>query len=203
MTDEIARGQRRPSEQDAFDRLLALLHEDREKAGEEYELLRMKLRDFFALRHCRHPEELADVTLNRLAQKLASGTEVEHVGRYAFGIAHKVLLEGLRADGREASTGENFSEPSVGFHDALDANVKKRCLSECLSQLSDYDCRLFIAYNCAEDKPNKLARKDLAERENMSSTALRIRIHRMRDKLLPCMEDCLQRGPKNMKHSAG
>jgi hypothetical protein len=59
--------------QEAFERLLLCLNPDRKRAGEEYELLRLKLIKYFSLRACLGAEELADETLNRLL----SGTRAD------------------------------------------------------------------------------------------------------------------------------
>jgi hypothetical protein len=57
-------------DQDAFERLLAWLDSDRERAGEKYELLYTKLVALFGWWSCAFPEELADQTLDRTAALL-------------------------------------------------------------------------------------------------------------------------------------
>src|SRR5262245_41567772 len=57
--------------QETFDKLLIRLNPDRERAGEEYELLRLKLLTYFRSRAYLRAEDLADETLNRLAKKIA------------------------------------------------------------------------------------------------------------------------------------
>jgi len=56
--------------QEAFDRLLAWLDRDRERAGQRYEEIRSQLIKIFVCRGCVASEELADLTINRVAGKL-------------------------------------------------------------------------------------------------------------------------------------
>lgn len=63
--------------QESFDKLLAWLHPDREQAGQSYEVIRRTLISYFLNRGCNLPEELADETINRIAQKID-----ERVNRY-------------------------------------------------------------------------------------------------------------------------
>ncbi|HKP37054.1 MAG TPA: hypothetical protein VJT71_09355, partial [Pyrinomonadaceae bacterium] len=57
--------------QEDFDRLLAWLDADRERAGVIYEKIRWRLITIFAARNCVTPEDLADETLDRVARKVA------------------------------------------------------------------------------------------------------------------------------------
>jgi hypothetical protein len=62
--------------QDSFDKLLALLDPDRERAGEQYEKIRRKLVKHFLKRRCAHADECVDETFNRVAQKIFEGNKV-------------------------------------------------------------------------------------------------------------------------------
>jgi len=56
-----------------FHRLLNWFNEensDRDSGAQKYEEIRQKLISYFDHRGCRFPEDLADETLNRMAQKL-------------------------------------------------------------------------------------------------------------------------------------
>jgi hypothetical protein len=61
--------------QESFDKLLAWLHPDRERAGEKYEHIRRTLISFFLSQNSHKPEELADETINRIAQRLDENAE--------------------------------------------------------------------------------------------------------------------------------
>src|SRR6185436_20366300 len=62
---------------EAFASFLEWLSPDRDRAGEEYERLRFRLTTFFAQRHCRFPDELADETINRVILK-SSEQQIEN-----------------------------------------------------------------------------------------------------------------------------
>src|SRR5438132_6489695 len=79
--------------QDAFDRFLDSLDADRERAGEKYELLRLKLIKFFEWHDALEPEELADETVNRVARKIYEGEVIENLNAYIFGAARQLASE--------------------------------------------------------------------------------------------------------------
>jgi len=62
--------------QEAFDKLLARLADDRERAGEKYQELRGNLIRFFEFHGSAFPEDNADVAINRVARKIDEGAEV-------------------------------------------------------------------------------------------------------------------------------
>src|SRR5688572_19620497 len=77
---------------ESLDGLLALLDADRERAGEEYEVLRARLVRIFEWRGSVAPEEHADETLNRVARKVGEGEAVRDVHAFAGGVARLVWL---------------------------------------------------------------------------------------------------------------
>src|SRR5436305_1633088 len=79
--------------QEAFDRLLAALGEDRQSAGEKYLEIRSNLLRFFEWRGCPFPEDHADETMNRVAKRLAEGEEIRNPSGYCTGVARLLLLE--------------------------------------------------------------------------------------------------------------
>ena len=89
---------------------LAGFQPDREAAGARYEQLRRRLLAIFSYRHCPHPEELADETLDRVARKLRE-LGGEFIGsdpaRYVFGVWIGIALMISLAPG--ASTAPGFS----------------------------------------------------------------------------------------------
>jgi len=89
---------RRELSQSAFDRLLAQLDPDAQRAGEKYQTVQRSLAKFFECRGCATPFELADETLNRVARRLEEG-ETIYAGEfasYAYGVARNVLREHAR-----------------------------------------------------------------------------------------------------------
>jgi DNA-directed RNA polymerase specialized sigma24 family protein len=192
MPSKTPRRGRWEPDQAAFSKLLALLHPDPECAGEAYELLRLKLEEYFVARRCLRAERLADDTLDRMMRRLDAGEVIEHAGKYAYGVARLVYLESLRTDGREVLTGDEFPEHAVWSGDDYAAELKRKCLIHCLESLSESDRRLFLIYTCQSDQPNKQARRQLAEELGISATALRIRAFRLRERLEVCVRECLE-----------
>src|SRR5215831_13213906 len=84
---------------ETFEKLLEWLDRDRNRAGEKYEYIRMRLIKRFASRGCTEPEELADETLTRVAHKLKqiSGAYIGNPASYCLGVANKIFLEYLRS----------------------------------------------------------------------------------------------------------
>jgi len=74
--------------QEAFDRFLGSLCDDRERAGDEYERIRGKLILFFQCRGIARCEDQADEAINRVARKLALREEIRDV-EYRLEIRNK------------------------------------------------------------------------------------------------------------------
>ena len=74
MSASISHKKGRVITRESFNRMLAELHPDIERAGEQYEKIRRKLLKLFEWRGCAHAEECADETFNRVAQKICEGT---------------------------------------------------------------------------------------------------------------------------------
>src|SRR5262249_38711382 len=87
----------------AFERLLAVLDSDREKAGERYELLRLRLTRFFEWRRAGAPADLVDRTIERVTRKLAEGEGIreEDPSAYFYGVARNILREHWAENRRE------------------------------------------------------------------------------------------------------
>src|SRR5215510_12590312 len=87
--------------QDAFDKLLTSLDEDRDTAGEKYLEIRNNLIRFFEWRGSPFPEDHADETINRIAKKISEGEEIRNPASYYIGVARMLLLEINRERGRQ------------------------------------------------------------------------------------------------------
>src|SRR6266571_2163096 len=80
---------------EGFDKLLASLDANRERAAERYEVVRQKLVTFFEHRGCLNAEEHTDDTLNRVARRLDEGATI-YAGKpesYFYAVARNVLKE--------------------------------------------------------------------------------------------------------------
>lgn len=179
--------------QTAFDKLLAVLDANREHAGEKYEELRLRLVSFFEWRGSISPDEHADEVLNRVAQKIDEGTEIQHLQSYCYGIARLLLLDSLKDQEKKQAMLVGLSEPTQDAAEAddSDAELQYKCFEECLQKLSAENRKLIIDYYQDEEHPKIDARKNLAESLGVPLNALRIRACRIRAKLEGCVAACV------------
>jgi DNA-directed RNA polymerase specialized sigma24 family protein len=171
----------------AFDRLLAILDDDRDRAAEAYGQLRQRIVGLQRWWGAVDPDTLADLTLDRAARKLQEGASVERgdFGAYVRGVARMVFLEASRQPGPVSLDREPMADESV----ANDAPLN--CLDECLGNLTAEERRLVLSYYDGEHAI--AARQELARQMGISPTALRIRTHRLRIRLEDCVASCLRR----------
>ena len=176
-----------------FERLLQRLDADPDRAAAEYELLRLALVKFFDWRGAWEPEECADETVDRLAQKLQGETHVDDVRRYAHGIARLVLLESLRRQGQSPVVAHPHlaSFPATSEQETSDL---QQCFDRCLAELPDESRTLVLRYY-QEGRSKADYRRRLAAAAGFSETALRSRVQRVRDRLEQCVQGCLGEAP--------
>src|SRR4051794_1950774 len=113
-----------------FDRLLAWLDLDPERAGEKYEAIRRRLITIFINRQCLEAEDLADETINRVAYKVIELKD-NYLGdpaRYFYGVAKKVFLEHQRRRDQHIQP-----PPPIASGEELETSLA--CLDECLAKL--------------------------------------------------------------------
>ena len=192
---------------EAFDRMLAELHPDSERAGEQYEKIRQKLVKLFEWRGCVHAEECADETFNRVAQKICDGTSIWADDPYSYfhGVALNVLREYWRSAEQTTSALEGMAQIqdlSVTPEDLLlreTEQMKKErlfeCLNQCLQKLPPESLHLIIRYHQGEEALDKARRKEMARALGIPLNALRIRAYRIRVAIEECVRNCLERGP--------
>lgn len=173
-----------------FARLLARLDRDPERASVGFERLRRTLTKFFDWRGSSRPEECADETLDRLANKLEEGVAVIDVAAFAHGVARMVLREDLRSEARRAPLEEAEGRPAP----SSGANEKEEelagCLDRCLDELPDGGRDLVLAYYAGAAGRSKIeSRRCLARDLGLTDNALRSRVQRLRDRL----EECVRR----------
>jgi DNA-directed RNA polymerase specialized sigma24 family protein len=185
---------------EAFDRLLSFLDPDRDRAGEKYETLRLKLMRFFGSRACRTAEDRADEVFDRLAKKLAEGEEIRNVSAYCLGIARLVWLETLR--GPEARQASFDDLPVIPFpvEDEDERRLRLACFNQCLRELPEADGALLVEYCYSEHGSPSEVRQEIARRLQVPLNALRIRVHRIKAKFSECFDECLAHGPKKLKY---
>jgi len=190
--------------QAAFDRLLAQFDPDPERAGERYEVMRQGIIRFFECRGGISPPDLADETINRVAYKLMEGEEI-HPGAgaaYFYGVARNVLREHLRSREAQSAPLDDLpphQQPTVNPHTIMhhhQAQVtmeqQMKCLEKCVAALPPETRGLILAYYEGEEGVKIKNRKRLAEIFEISLGRLRLRIHRIREKLETCVTGCLK-----------
>jgi DNA-directed RNA polymerase specialized sigma24 family protein len=171
----------------AFDRLLALLDDDRESAAQAYGQLRTRVAGLMRWWGAADPDALADVVLDRAARKLHEGADVDRgaFGAYVRGVARLVFYEASRLPAPVPLNRDPIAEPQATDATRLD------CLDACLDTLSPEEHRLVLRYY---ERGNHIAtRRSLAAEIGVSPTALRIRTHRLRVRLEACVSSCVQR----------
>ena len=179
--------------QAAFDGFLAKLDLDRDKAGEKYENIRLKLLKYFQWCGSVAPDIDADETINRVTRRIEEGANVYNLAGYIYGVAKLVHTESLkRRNQQEMESGYLVELLSTG----RDSNAAQcqECLKRCLGYLSDEDREVITEYYQYEKFEDRTTgRKRLAERLGVPLTTLRVKTYRQRLNLEACVEECLGR----------
>lgn len=177
---------------EGLDALLAFLDADRERAGELYEAIRRRLVRLFEWRGLAFPEDLADETINRVARRIAEGTEVRATDPYGYfcGVAHLISKEVTRRAARERVALEQGDWPASSSEEDADADVRLECLRRCLGKLPEEQRLLVLRYHQEQDHIR--SRQTLSQEMGIPMNALRIRVHRIRRKLEDCVQECLR-----------
>lgn len=178
--------------QEAFDGLLSSLAANRDEAAEKYLEIRRNLLRFFEWRGCSFPEDHADETVNRVARKVAEGEQLQNANAYFIGVARLVVLEVLKARVKESGA---ITEIATTQPEASDSGDETRveCLQQCLQELPAANRELIVQYYQG-DKGEKIAnRKKLTEKLRIPVNTLRMRALRLRERLLECVNKCMDR----------
>lgn len=175
--------------QEKFEKLLDWLDLDRESAGRKYELIRSRLIKVFTLRGCQTPDELADVTIDVVTEKIESITENYNGDQalYFYGVGKKVFAQYLKKTQLEPPQNSSYSVDSNGINE--NDLQKLELLDKCLQKLKKKDQELILAYY-QDNKREKIdRRKLLAEQLGLSAEKLRVRIYRLKNALEKCVRN--------------
>jgi DNA-directed RNA polymerase specialized sigma24 family protein len=180
----------------AFERLLAWLDPVRERAGQRYEDIRLRLIKIFTCRGCHESEDLADETINRVARKLEEVAETYEGDRalYFYGVAHKVYLEYLRKRPARVAVLPPPAPPERSEKERAADEREYECLERCMSRLPAGNRDLVLEYYREEKREKIEHRKLLAAQLGIGLNALRIRACRIRETLYRCVQACLGEG---------
>ena len=190
--------------QDALDRLLAALDSDRERAGHRYQEIRRSLEKFFWWRGAEAYDELADQTIDRVMRRMADGEEIRagDPALYFYGVARNVLREHWAAEGSRRVALFSERSPAPLFDPARDeaevlaAERRHACLDRCLALLPPETRALLLRYYQDEKAAKSETRQALAQEQGIGLNALRIRVHRIRLRLEPCLRRCMGEGKR-------
>jgi RNA polymerase sigma factor (sigma-70 family) len=187
---------RNPLQPQQFEALLRLFSDNRDEAGKFYEALRRRLVRFFLNKHCAHAEQLADLTLNRVATKADTFDPARNVrpSTFVFGFASKVYLEYLKRPERADVPLESGDIDRTEAPDAPETNEAGfDCLDACLLKLAPEDRELVIKYYSKERAERIELRRQLAEFLGVSQDALHVRVFRLRKALRKCVDSCMEK----------
>lgn len=172
--------------EEKFAGFLGWLSPGGERAGEEYERLRFRLYTFFSQRRCRFPDELADETINRVILKIDE-EKIENRLAYCYGVAKNVYLESLRKERIHL----DIDKVTIAAKVPEEQSLSRECLDKCLAELSTESRNLILDY-FSEVKLAKIElHRRISEKLEMTQTALRMRIMRIKQKLKICVQECM------------
>lgn len=172
--------------QEAFDKLLAWLDPNRDRAGEKYEEIRRKLIMIFARRGCSFPDDLADETINRVSRKVQeiASTYIGDPALYFYGVAQKIYMEYIK---------KPADLKPLPPHDSPEEEERKyECLERCMGHLDLESRELILRYYHQEKRSKIEHRKELADCLGVALNTLRMRVHRIKASLRQCLSDCLK-----------
>jgi RNA polymerase sigma factor (sigma-70 family) len=190
-----ARGKSWAMTGEALNRLLACLDADRDTAARKYEIIRRKLIKYFECRGCVTSEDQTDETINRVARRILEGKHIwtTDPASYFYGVARNVLREYWSSPERDftpldclpllAHPSENATTMKVTEHERLSLEQRLAALEASLSELPAESRDLIVRYYEGEKSVRIRNRRALAEQLGIPPNALRIRMHRLREKL--------------------
>jgi DNA-directed RNA polymerase specialized sigma24 family protein len=195
MSDALPQEKKWHLTQQAFDKFLASLDADRERAAEQYEKIRGKLITYFECRDRPFPEDHADETINRVARKIEAGEAIRDPATYVYGVARMLLLEIAKEQGKEQAALDYLSRPQPASDDH-DLELRVECFKRCLDRLPPESRELITQYYEGERRAKIENRNHLAARLAIPVSALRIRAYRIRATLEACVARCVKQGEK-------
>lgn len=178
--------------EESFNLFLSWLSADRDAAGRKYEDIRRRLIAILECRGSAQPEEVADEALNRFIRRLPELIETYSGDPFPYILVIARNVQHEREKKQALPLPENLDEvPAEPVEtDELDERVHK-CLDQCLGKLEPKSRSLLMDYY-QNDKQDKIDfRKTLAKQLGIAANALRLRVHRLRNNVHTCLDNCL------------
>ena len=174
-------------DQTIFDELFKLLEPEADSIELGFSQCRRKLFKFFVWRHCDDPESLADETIVRLLKNVNNGQKISSQSPYSYvyGIATNVFHEYLRVRKK------NVVLTDLSYLSEQVFTPEDDCGPLCLKKLEPEKLELLVHYYLDKEDRDKIAEEQLS-----SINALRLKIHRIKQELKRCWEEC-QRHSEN------
>jgi len=194
---------------DAFEKLLAFLDADRERAAVKYEELRHTLIRYLSFHGSQRLEEHADKAIDRTAKKITDeGLQLdrENYTGYFCKVAKYVLNEHWDEQENSPVSLDELPSRRQPHHDPVEEQLRNleriekertsECLDCCLRNLPIAKRELILDYYRAGSRENIKRRSSMAGRRDMSANALRIQISRIKKQLEACVNCCLKDGSR-------
>lgn len=145
--------------------------------------------------------------MDRAARRIVEGVHIHErsFSAYFYGVARNVFHEHLRSPDRNQSPIEVLSPHQHPSEDPAElsrrrseyAELERRlaCLESCIEQLAPEARGMMLTYYQGKERVRINNRKLLAEALGVPMNGLRLRVHRLREKLEGCLVDCLAETP--------
>jgi DNA-directed RNA polymerase specialized sigma24 family protein len=177
--------QNRDITDEEMSRFLSWLDPNAEESGRKYREIHRCLSGIFIRRGYVNAEEMADEAIDRVIRRVARDGSYEGEDRipYFVRVAYNLHIERQRAK-------PPIPEP-VDADVSQDKEQEDLCLDHCLQQIAPDQRDLILTYY-QDDRCAKIERrKKLAEELGLAIEELRLKIHRIKAKLRPCVKNCM------------
>src|SRR5262249_26738102 len=179
-----------------WNRFLAWLNPDHDKAGLKYEDIRRNLIRILGRRGSLDAEELADKAFDRVIEHLPNiidtytGEPAKYIVRVAINLCHEHQKKPHPMPESDIKKPPRYSPKNND--EKWNRERLHHCLDECLKKLHDAQRELILDYYSKDKKEKIENRKRIAVYLGISLNALAIRVFRIRDALESCLKDCLE-----------
>lgn len=171
------------SEQNVWQALLNALS----NAGLDYKSIHRVVTLLFVSWECGADSEwLADVTLDRVAQKIHKGEEVRSIVAYSKKFAYLVWLEYCRDREKLRKAMKDWARYAPDRSELEEStDLRRKCQEACLNRLPHDERQLLTEYYLEATD-----REVLAQNLGLVIATLRTNIHRLKVRLRKCVEVC-------------
>jgi RNA polymerase sigma factor (sigma-70 family) len=186
-----------------FNGLLGLFDPDPQLASERYQTMQSGLERFFENRGISCAANLVDKTMDIVARRLSEGESIgqDKVTSYFYSVARKLCSDYFRGPGSRSVSYDDLPvtrQPNDGSFESDEIKEERAlqearlsCLDRCLDELPPEQRGLILSYYEGECSGKIENRHEIARVLGLSLGTLRLRTHRIREKLEKCLLSCL------------